>query len=545
MRDGITLAADIYINPEDPLAPRPVLLQLSPYGMTATRNDAAVATLRSRGYNCVCADCRGRINSEGDMAPFSPQMTEDAWDLLEWISSQPWCNGKVIMVGGSYPGHTQLACLRSGHPALAAISPSAVTLDPYPIHYCNGAQVLAFVSSWFIGICNRRPPAKDAMSFNDAIKLRPLYDVPSRMGLVSAPWQEVIREDGYTQFWKDRATLANMRKSKAGVFYQGSWFDMLGADVFESFKAICSETDAETADSPRKFSCLRVGPWSHGVNTPEGETDFGPAGMVTEDAEIDFLDSIVQGKVPKVASNPSRMQIFVMGRNEWRFENEWPLARTRYTNVYLTSGGTANTAAGTGRLSIAEPASYTSAPSDSFVFDPANPVPTNGGRIVHAGGQRDQSEIEKRSDVLVYTGAPLADELEVTGEIKAVLFVSSTAPDTDFTVKLVDLYPDGRAMSVCDGIMRVRFRDGLDKPARLMTPGEHVRLEFKVDITSYCFMPGHSVRIEISSSNFPHFAVNPNTGREVATDTEMHPALQTLWHTAEEASHIILPVIPK
>lgn len=531
MRDGISLAADVYLNPDDPFDPRPVMLSFSPYGATATRKSYNIDLIRKRGYHCVEADCRGRFNSDGVMVPWTPLLAQDAYDLLEWISSQPWCNGNVVTVGGSYPGNTQLACLRSGHPALKACAPSAVTLNPYPIYYANGAIVLKFVSSWHIGVANRTAAPKGSPSFEEAIQTFPLSTVPERMHLNGDSWLEVLRNPGLTRFWKDRIDLQNLAKSQAGVFYQGSWYDMLGCDVFETFKALCEEVAPENAASGRQYSVLRVGPWGHGVNTPEGEIDFGKVAMVTEDPEIDFLDSLVAGRAPQSATAPTRMQIFTMGRNAWRYISDWPLPETKYTKFYLGD-----------KAVTTEPPAAADA-SDTFDYDPLNPVPTCGGRIVGGGGQRDQTEIEKRDDVLVYTGDVLEKELEVTGRISAVLYIASSAPDTDFTVKLVDVYPDGRPFSVCDGIMRARFRDGLDKPERLMTPGEHVKLEFLVDITSYAFQPGHRIRFEISSSNFPHFSRNTNTGHDIADDTETVTAHQTVFRSAAEPSHIILPVI--
>ena len=543
MRDGVQLAADVYL-PRNRLDEKlPCILTYSPYGATAERQTALFEGYLPKGIAVVAVDCRGLFHSQGFFHPWLPNFVEDAYDLLDWISEQPWSNGKVGMVGGSYPGATQLACLRSGHPALAVCAPSAVTLDPYSIYYRNGAQVLAFQASWHIGISTHAPAPKGAMTFGESIEKLPIAEIADRMGVDCPSWKEQAVHDGRDAFWQAKADLHDLAKSRAGIFYQGSWFDKLGVQTFETFETFRKTVTKETADSPRKYSCLRVGPWGHGVNTPEGEIDYGKSAMITEDAEVDFLESLLAGRAPATAANPTPLQIFVMGKNIWRYEKEWPLSRTVYTPVYLQSDGAANTSAGDGRLSFEPPAR--GAEADRFVFNPPRPVPSNGGRDVGHGGQRDQTEIEKREDVLVYTGDVLERDLEVTGRVSAVLHVASTAPDTDFTVKLVDIFPDGRPMSVLDGIVRARFRDGVDKPPRLMEPGEHTRIEFFVDITSYCFLKGHRMRVEVSSSNFPHFTPNPNTGRPVATETEWKIASQTIFHTAEEPSHVILPVIPE
>ncbi len=549
MRDGVTLSADVYLPGDKIGKPLPVYLSYSPYQATGSRNGIGLHAARE-GFAGVCADVRGLCHSGGGFSPWNDQTVDDAWDLLEWISKQPWCDGHVAMVGGSYPGATQLACLRSGHPVLTAVAPSAVTFDPYSIYYANGAQVLAFQSGWHIGICTPKagPVPKGTPTVAQLLGHRPLAKLGDAAGMPCPSWEAYETHDGRDAFWAKKCDLANLKNSRAGVFYQGSWYDKLGVQVFETFKAIQEEVTPETATSNRRFSCLRVGPWGHGVNTPEGEIDFFPEGKVTEAPEVDFLHSLLADREPTLTTmNPTPIQIFVMGKNIWRFEKEWPLARAKNTPVYLGSAGAANTAAGNGTLSFDAPANDGSGveASDHFAYNPDDPVPSCGGRMVGGGGQRDQTEIEKRHDVLVYTGDVLDKPLEVTGPVTAVLYVASSALDTDFTVKLVDLFPDGRPMSVLDGILRCRFRDGLDQPPRNLVPGETTRLEFFVDVTSYCFLPGHRIRVEISSSNFPHFFPNPNTGAPVATETNCVVASQTVFHTAEAPSHLVLPVIPE
>jgi putative CocE/NonD family hydrolase len=542
MRDGVELAADLYLPAEPVPTPRATILSFSPYLATSTRDGGSLTWVR-RGFAGLRVDCRGRGQSGGAFVPWTTDI-DDAWDLLEWISRQPWSNGRVGMVGGSYPAATQLAALCSGHPALAAAAPSAITADPYSHYYTGGAQELSFMMSWHIGICTPATPPTGAPrpDFPAVRQHLPLARLADFAGLSCPSWEAIAANDWYSDYWRRQADPRDMRRSRAGLFYQGSWFDLLGEQTFEAFARFMEGVDPNDTTSNRRFTCLRVGPWGHGVNTPEGDYTFGKHSLVTEDAEIDFLTSLLNGGTPQTASNPAPIQIFVMGRNVWRFEHEWPLARTRYTPLYLAGGGAANTATGDGRLNWEAPAG--DEPPDHFTYDPANPVPTCGGRIVGNGGQRDQSEIEARPDVLVYTTAPLTGDLEVTGPVRMRLYAASSAPDTDFTVKLVDLHPDGRPMNVCDGILRVRFRDGLDQPGRLMTPGETVALDIDVDVTSYCFLKGHALRVEISSSNFPHYARNPNTGTPVATETRLQKAGQTVFHSIRHPSHLLLPVIP-
>lgn len=533
MRDGISLNADVYL-PFDRLGtPLPCRLSFSPYGQTTSRQSDAISYCCQKGFVCVYADCRGRFGSEGSFHPWLNNFNEDAWDLLEWISTREWCNGAITMIGGSYPGATQLASLRSGHPALKAVAPSAVTLDPYPIYYANGAQVLKFVSSWHINIGTPFDKAPEgSKDFLEAIKEFPLAPTDTRMGHPSPSWQNIIHCESRDDFWNSVKDNAHLKDSKAGIFYQGSWFDMLGVQTFETFKTLLSEVTDETKDSPRKYSCLRVGPWGHGVNTHEGDIDYGPEAMVTEEPEIDFLESIVNGQVPKTEKNPTKIQIFTMGRNKWRFIEEWPIPGTKYTPLYFTQN----------KLSFEKPTR--DAPPSTYDYDPLNPVPTHGGRMVNGGGQKDQTEIEERPDVLTFTGEELTEEVEVTGALEAELYVSSSAPDTDFTVKLVDVFPDGRPFNVCDGIIRAKWRDGLQNPPRLLKKGEIATLHFFVDVTSYAFLKGHKIRVEISSSNFPHFSRNTNTGTTVADEANPVVAHQTFFHDPSHPSHLILPIIP-
>jgi putative CocE/NonD family hydrolase len=236
------------------------------------------------------------------------------------------------------------------------------------------------------------------------------------------------------------------------------------------------------------------------------------------------------------------VRIFVMGRNEWRDEQEWPLERTKYTRYYFHSQGSANTLNGDGKLSTAIPADE---PADRFVYDPNDPVPTLGGcnLIGCPAGPRDQTEAEKRSDVLLFTSDELKAELEVTGPIKVILYAASSAPDTDWTGKLVDVHPDGRVFNLCDGIIRARYCDSQDNPS-LIQPGKTYRYGIDLWVTSNAFLPSHKIRVEISSSNFPRFDRNLNTPEPVGTGTKMLKATQIVYHDREHPSHILLPVIP-
>lgn len=538
-RDKIDLACDVYLPPEEGRA-YPVILSFSPYNSTGARSPNGLNWVL-RGFAYVSADCRGRFKSGGKFTPWVNEVS-DSYDLLDWIVKQKWCNGSIGMVGGSYVGFTQLAAAASGHPALKASAPSAIQNDIYSIYYSGGAQVLTFMAPWHIGMTQNAGITTPAPNWDEILMKTPLSKLDDYAGIPCPSWKEIVSHDYHDSYWKKNTFEGRLSDTDVGFFLQGGWYDNIGAKVFSMFNEIAN-SPGFSKSSYKKYTCLRVGPWGHGVNTKEGELDYGHNAMVTEEPEIDFLTSILNGKKPGTARNPSRIQIFVMGENKWRFENEWPLKRTQWAPFYLGSAGHANTSNGDGWLSRNR-IETRKCPPDTFTSDPTNPVPTCGGRGVGNGGQRNQSEIEKRNDVLVYTLPPLTEPMEVTGPVAMRLFASASTPDADFAVKLVDVFPDGRPFNVCDGILRARFRGGLDKKPELMKPGFIYELNIDVDVTSYLFMRGHRVRIEIAGGNFPHYSRNPNNGNRTDTEIKFRKSVQKIYHSAEYPSCIILPVIP-
>ncbi|MEI6166706.1 MAG: CocE/NonD family hydrolase [bacterium] len=540
MRDGVKLTCNVYLPPDDARA-YPVVLLLSPYDVTSGHLPAAMKWA-GHGFAFVCADCRGRFKSGGNFTPWVNEQ-DDAYALLEWIQGQSWCDGNIGMVGGSYAGFTQLAAAASRHPALKAIAPSAIQNDLYSVYYTHGVLTLAFMLAWHVGMTQRKSEGTLLPDWPELLKKTPLSSLDDEAGIPCPSWKEIVAHDGRDNYWKEKTSKIRFRDTEVGVFLQNSWFDHIGSKVFTFFSEIINSPGI--ASTPRqKYSCLRIGPWGHGVNVKEGELDYGPAALVTEDHEIDFLTCLLKGQVPESAGNPSPLQIFVMGENKWRFENEWPLKRTNWTPFYLGGNGHANTASGDGRLSRFK-LDGNECPPDIFISDPQNPVPTCGGRGVGNAGQRDQSDIENRQDVLVYTLPPLEQPMEVTGPVSVTLFAAASTPDADFAVKLVDVYPDGRPYNVCDGIMRARFRGGIEKEPQLMNPGTVYEFSFEVDVTAYVFMQGHGVRLEIAGSNFPHYSRNPNTGRTAGDEAELQESVQMVYHSREYPSRLILPVIPQ
>jgi hypothetical protein len=387
-----------------------------------------------------------------------------------------------------------------------------------------------------------RPEIPSSLASRDALKRLPLRAATDDLSQGAPFFAELLAHPSDDGFWDAVDVGAHADEIDVPAFHIGAWYDAFQYDTLTLFSRL--RTGARTP-SARDGQRLLMGPWGHLLpfSTPTtggaGDIDFGPEAKVELLAfQLEWLDHVLKG-APAPASAPVR--IFVMGPNQWRDEQEWPLARAQDRSLFLRSGGGANGAGGDGALSETAPADE---PADRFVYDPQDPVPTRGGAgLARALGAHDQREIEARADVLVYTGPVLEEALEVTGPVRVELFAASSAPDTDFTAKLVDVRPDGYAQNIVDGIIRARFRKSRAAP-ELMRPGEVCRFEIDLWATSHVFMPGHRLRLEISSSNFPRYDRNPNTGGAFGADAELARAEQTVFHDAARASRLILPVVP-
>jgi len=528
MRDGITLSTNVFLPAGE--GPFPVLLIRTPYNAAAMSRPEAWT---ERGYAFVAQDVRGRFRSEGEDRPWFREK-EDGEDTLEWLSRQSWCNGRVAMYGGSYPGATQTAAARSGHAALRCFTPALTGAECYHWCYWGGALRYGRIARWIL----RAPQELDQEKINGNRRLSE-NDVIAR-GKQLPLWREILNHPVNDGFWKKDSFAEDRKKVQAPAFIRTGWFDLFVADVFDLYNGIRREAASQRA---REGTRIIVGPWPHDINqTRTGDVDFGDAGKIPDlfEQELLYIDRFTRDD--SEASIPAApIRIFVMGANEWRDEYEWPLARTRWTKLYLASGGKANTANGDGKL-----AETASGEADGFDYDPADPVPTLGGAWDFTNcGLMDQRDLERRDDVLVYTSDVLASAMEVTGPVSAELYIASSAPDTDFTVKLVDVAPDGTALGVTDGIVRTRYRNGV--PAgELLQPGAICQLTIHCPPTSYLFRKGHRIRVQVSSSNFPVFARNPNTGEPYGQEvSEGRIAHQKVHHTPRYPSSITLPMIPQ
>ncbi len=552
-RDGVTLRADVY-RPQT--ATRlPVLLQRTPYGK-AFSNVGFALMAAERGYAVVIQDTRGRWASEGTYYPFLHERT-DGYDAVEWAAHQPWADGLVVMFGGSYVGYTQFAAAALRPPALKTIVPAITFCDPYRALYTGGALQLGLAVSWvlmadvLVRVMGRPPDdperarlldevvaAVDGMVRGETFEHLPPQEIPlvgrsASNTFVADALLHPTRDDYWERLFCPYETLT------IPMLHIGGWYDAFAALTLGDYAAI------RRAGNTRQH--VLMGPWYHGpFESLVGAVDFGlrasSALVVPDEAQLRWFDHWLKGVDNGVMDEPP-IQAFTMGTNGWRSLEGWPPDGTR-TPLFLHSGGAANSLAGDGRLTWARPGEE---PADSFVYDPRRPVPTRGGGLCcHASslpaGAFDQREVERRSDVLVYSTPPLERDMEVTGPVELHLWVSSTARDTDLTAKLVDVGPCGFARNLSDGILRARFRDGHGWAAPLK-PDHPVEMVVDLGVTSNVFRAGHSVRLEVSSSNFPRFDRNPNTGRWPAEEKVLRPALQTVWHDADHPSHLVLPVV--
>jgi len=459
----------------------------------------------------------------------------------------------VGMHGMSYVGATQWLAAIAAPPHLTAIFPAMTAADYHDGWiYQGGAMSLAFTTAWtaqFLAIpqlerlglspdeCRREEGRIMGMieRLRRTLSHLPLAELPllGRPGL--APYyRDWIAHPDADAYWERVCISAHHDHVTVPAFNLGGWYDLFAAGPLRNFAGVRARGATAAARTGQR---LLVGPWTH--NSPSiaqaGEMHFGwDATLNAEDLQLRWFDYWLREIDNGIMDEPP-VRLYVMGQG-WRDEQEWPLTRTEYVPYYVHSAGRAHGLDGDGRLSQDLPGAE--AP-DVFLYNPLNPVPTVG-----AGGIADQRAAERRTDVLVYTTPPLAEALEVTGPVRAVLYASSSAVDTDFTAKLVDVAPNGYARNLCDGILRARYRTSSALP-ELLEPGRPYALSIDLLVTSNLFQPGHQIRLEISSSNFPRFDRNPNTGEPAGTASALRPAVQTVYHDLEHPTHILLPVIPK
>lgn len=551
MRDGVTLRADVYRPKAD--GRFPVLLQRTPYNKDGEFGFGLKAA--ARGYVVIIQDVRGRYTSEGEWYTFKHE-SNDGYDTVEWAAALPYADGKVGMFGGSYVGATQMLTAIAHPPHLAGICP-VVTASNYHSNwtYQGGAFEQWFNESWTSGLA-QDTFARDVRARSNAIKgmwqlplaTYPIFnpssdgktpDASASLAPYFLDWIAHPNEDAYWKQWSIEAHFADITVPMLTI---AAWYDLFQDGSLRNYVGVKAHG---ATDAARHGQHLLVIVGGHAGNGPTiGDVEFGPASVFDEgEATLSWYDYLFKSVQNEFAGKP--VKIFVMGANQWRDEEDWPLARARSTKYFLHSSGAANSLRGNGTLSMTAPGTET---ADHYVYDPSTPTPTIGGPLCCDGnhlkpGPRDQRPVEARDDVLVYSTPPLTADMEVTGPVSLDLYAKSTAVDTDFTAKLVDVAPNGFAQNLTEGILRARYRDSQEKP-ELMTPGQVYRLTIEVWSTSNVFKKGHVLRLEVSSSNFPRFDRNLNTGEDNGSGSRYVSATNTILHDADHPSALILPVVP-
>lgn len=547
MRDGVVLRADIYRPKAD--GKFPVLLQRTPYDKTNSAGFGMRAA--PRGYIVVIQDVRGRYASDGEWYTFKNEI-DDGYDTVEWAAALPYADGKVGMFGGSYVGATQFLAAIASPPHLAGIAPY-ITASNYHDGwtYQGGAFEQWFNQSWTSGLAQNtllRAAAKNsnALNWDRDLPLTgyPMFTVPDPKSL--APYyRDWLAHPNYDEYWKQVSIEQHYAKIRVPVLNMTAWYDIFLGGSLRNYRLLKTQAGSEAARNGQR---LFVGLGGHSGGWQQekiGDVDFGKDAPFDGDGIVlDWYDHVLKGE-ENAFSSSKPVRIFVMGRNKWRDEEDWPLARAKSTKYFLHSAGRANSASGDGALNTARPKGER---EDSFLYDPGTPVPTIGGPLCCDArhlkpGPYDQKAAEERQDVLVYTTDAFTKDTEVTGPVSLDLYASTSAVDTDFTAKLVDVWPNGFAQNLTEGILRLRYRDSEETP-QLAKPGQIYHLTVDLWATSNVFLAGHRLRLEVSSSNFPRFDRNLNTGEEQATSTRMVKATNTVYHDAEHPSVLILPVIP-
>jgi putative CocE/NonD family hydrolase len=550
MRDGTILRADIYRPKTE--GSFPVLLERTPYD----KNNSSGFGLRAaaQGYVVIVQDVRGRYTSEGEWYPFKNE-SSDGFDTIEWAASLSYSDGRVGMFGGSYVGATQMLAAIAHPPHLAGICP-IVTASNYHDGwtYQGGAFEQWFNESWTSGLAQdtlNRSVRSNTNALNGIWKLPlntyPLFDVPSStdpdlIRSLAPYFLDWLAHPDYDEYWKRWSIEDHYSDIKVPMLTVAAWYDIFQGGSLRNYIGVKLNGGSDAARHGQRL-LVTVGGHA-GSGRKIGDVDFGPAADFKEDDVIlSWYDHLFKNAANEFAV-PQPVRIFVMGANQWRDEDEWPLSRTRQERYFLHSGGKANSVSGDGVLSSAAPHAES---ADRYIYDPMNPAPTIGGPLCcdspHLGpGPRDQRPVEARNDVLVYSTPMLSGDLEITGPITLELFASSSAVDTDFTAKLVDVWPDGFAQNLTEGIIRARYRESQEKPT-FLNPGQTYKFTVDLWSTSNLFRKGHRLRLEISSSNFPRFDRNLNTGGDSSSARNPVPATNSIYHDAEHPSALILPAV--
>lgn len=539
MRDGVNLYSNVYKPKAE--GKFPVILTRLPYGKDEYYcfMPAIGKFWARKGYVFVAQDIRGKFTSEGEFDPLINEV-EDGFDTLEWIATQPWCDGNIGMEGESYYGYTTWAGAVGGHPNLKCISPMNTAMDFHTATFQNGALTLQTAGLY--------PIFMHGKTYQNAMRLDrmhlPLLAMDDAAGIPAPPYNRLLEHPFRDEVTESYNLRMRRERIEIPMLVVAAWYDVFLKTTIDDWqmqrlKAVQAEAKEE--------QWILISPSDHESTTTEthriGQVDIGDKSTTTVwEVRQEFFDHFLKGLDNGFEKKPP-VQLFVIGDNDWRPESEWPLARTQYTDYYLHSDGKANTSDGNGTLNLSAPADE---PFDTYTYDPEDPIAIHYDIDLWMLAEQleDRSPVEKRDDVLVYTSAPLEEDTEITGPISVKLYAASSAVDTDFTAALVDVFPDGYLHLIQEGIQRASYRES-DKAPSHIVPDKVYEYDIDLWATSYVVKAGHRIRVEISSSNFDRFAQNLNTGAEFGTTAEALKATQKIYHSAEFPSHITLPIIPR
>ena len=525
LRDGVVLKADLTL-PVD--LPAPAVVIRTPYGKTGELPAKRAAMFATGGYAAVLVDVRGRGDSEGEFDPYSNEGPDGA-DVIAWAAAQDWCDGGVATHGASYGGAIQWLTALERPPALRAMVTAVSPSDPF-VEDPTGVPGPMHLN-WFRLVDGRMPQHRGDVEWMEVYAHRPLTTMDEAAGFVSPHWREQLRHTTLDDWWESRRYQHRISEVEVPALHISGWYDDEEIGTPLNFSSLVA--------AGRAGQRLLMGPWGHAVNTTRtlGEVDFGPDALIDLDRYVlDFLDLHVRGKTPDVV--PAPVRIFVMGVNEWRDEQQWPPANAPSFTYHLSSGGRATSRFGDGVL-VSSPVEDEQ-PPDEWIHDPDRPVPfITDESSAQIGGPDDYAGVETRGDVLVYTSEPLGDPIELIGPVRLVAHVETSAADTDVTAKLLDVHPNGFAQRLCDGVVRLRYRNGFDRSAPV-TPGDVYEVEVVMWDTCVRIPAGHRLRVEVASSAFPKFTVNLGTGGDMVTEVDGIIATNRLWHTPTRPSRLLV-----
>ena len=529
LRDGVTLAADLVLPAE---RPAPAVVMRTPYGRGGDRATERADVFARAGYVAVWVDVRGRGDSDGEFDPYRND-GPDGVDVIAWAAAQDWCDGAVATYGGSYPGRIQWQTALHQPPALRAMIVLVTPSDPF-VENPTGVPGPMHIH-WFRMIDGRVPQYTDAVDWIEVYSHRPLAELDEAAGFHSALWREECRHQTLDAWWEAARYQHRIAEVDVPVLNISGWYDDEEIGTPANFAAMTA--------AGRSGQRLLMGPWGHQVNSDRriGEVDFGHESVIDLYAVMtSFLDEMVRGRAPDEPAPSAR--VFLMGANEWLDLQGWPPPGSVEQPWYLDSDGHATSRFGDGRLIDAPPPA--DSPPDEWLHDPDRPVPfITGASSAQIGGADDYSGVETRGDVLVFTSESLTEPLDVIGAVRLVAHVSTSAADADITAKLLDVHPNGFAQRLCDGMVRLRYRDGHDR-ALSVEPGIVYEVEVPMWDTSQRFLPGHRIRVEIAGSAHPKFAVNLGTGGDDTTVTEGVMARNVLHHDLDRPTRLVLTVLP-